>query len=63
MLHTDACTPAHAPHPPCPARPRLSLPSVSQTILDACGVIEGLKGFKYLDDKGKDQGINVSSLV
>ncbi|KAI7841265.1 hypothetical protein COHA_005038 [Chlorella ohadii] len=34
---------------------------VVQTILDACGVIEGLKGFKYLDDKGKDQGINVSN--
>lgn len=30
-----------------------------QTILDACGVIEGRKGFKYLDEKGKDQGINV----
>lgn len=31
----------------------------AQTILDACGVIEVLKQFKYLDEKGKDQGINV----
>ncbi|PRW59868.1 ENTH-domain-containing [Chlorella sorokiniana] len=34
---------------------------VVQTIIDACGVIEGLKQFKYLDEKGKDQGINVSN--
>ena len=33
---------------------------LAQTVLDAAGVLEGLKKFKYLDDKGKDQGINVS---
>lgn len=41
---------------PCTSPPHM-LPA--QTILDACGVIEGLKQFKYLDEKGKDQGINV----
>ncbi|EFN51012.1 hypothetical protein CHLNCDRAFT_13992, partial [Chlorella variabilis] len=34
---------------------------VVQTILDASGVIEGLKQFKYLDEMNKDHGINVSN--
>ncbi|KAL4438472.1 hypothetical protein ABPG77_000120 [Micractinium sp. CCAP 211/92] len=34
---------------------------VVQTIIDAMGVIEGLKQFKFLDEKNKDQGINVSN--
>lgn len=34
---------------------------VVQTILDAAGVVNGLKQFKYLDEKMKDHGINVSS--
>ncbi|KAL4431321.1 hypothetical protein ABPG75_006577 [Micractinium tetrahymenae] len=34
---------------------------VVQTIIDAIGVLEGLKQFKFMDEKNKDQGINVSN--
>lgn len=68
--------PARPPHHPTTHPPRGAVPQallltehllknsgqhVVQTILDASGVIEGLKQFKYLDEMNKDHGINVGA--
>ena len=53
--------PARPPTRPsmcCPA-PGASPQHVVQTVIDGAGAVEGLRGFKYLDERGKDQGINV----
>ena len=71
--HTHTPTPKHptpTPGAPCALQALLltehllrnSSQHVVQVILEAAqgGVLEGLKQFKYLDEKNKDQGINVS---